>query len=333
MSKKQLWMVRAGQSAYLIDEFLEKNVVAIGWNELGDLSKTTDLEAIKEKLKNSYSNAKPSRLNNHAGQVYRFRVEFNKGDHVITYNPTTRTYHLGEITSDYKYSETQLEFYHIREIEWTKEISRDDLSTTTKNSLGSTLTIFKISEHAKNELFGYRKGKANTPIEADESESEDETLDTIKDDFEEKAHEFIKDKIQSLDWEEMEELVAGILRGMGYKTMMSPRGADRGKDIVASPDGLGLESPKIKVEVKHRNGSMGSSNIRNFLGGLRPGDKGLYVSTGGFTKDAHYEAERANIPVTMIDSDQLVRLIIQHYDSFDPETRALLPLKKIYWPV
>ena len=131
----------------------------------------------------------------------------------------------------------------------------------------------------------------------------------------------------------MEELVAGILRGMGYKTMMSPRGADRGKDIVASPDGLGLESPKIKVEVKHRNGSMGSSNIRNFLGGLRHGDKGLYVSTGGFTKDAHYEAERANIPLTMIDSDQLVRLIIQHYDSFDPETRTLLPLRKIYWPV
>lgn len=329
MSSKQLWMVRAGESAFLIDEFLKNELAAIGWNELGDLYKTKDLKSIKEKLKVSYPNGKPSRINNHAGQIYRFRFEFKKGDHVITYNPTTRTYHLGEITSDYKYSESKSEFYHIRSIKWNKEVSRDDLSTTTKNSLGSSLTIFNISEYAKNELFGY----TNEQIESVENDSEDDILDAIKDDIEEKAHEFIKDKIQNLDWEEMEELVAGILRGMGYKTMMSPNGADRGKDIVASPDGLGLETPKIKVEVKHRKGSMGSSNIRNFLGGLRPGDKGLYVSTGGFTKDAHYEAERANIPLTMIDSDRLVRLIIQQYDDFDPETRALLPLKKIFWPV
>ena len=35
-----------------------------------------------------------------------------------------------------------------------------------------------------------------------------------------KAHEFIKDKILQLDWEEMQELVAGILRAMGYKTIV-----------------------------------------------------------------------------------------------------------------
>jgi hypothetical protein len=39
---------------------------------------------------------------------------------------------------------------------------------------------------------------------------------------------------------------------MGYKTRVSPPGADRGVDIFASPDGLGLEEPRIFVEVKHR---------------------------------------------------------------------------------
>ncbi|WP_062545404.1 restriction endonuclease [Rufibacter tibetensis] len=132
----------------------------------------------------------------------------------------------------------------------------------------------------------------------------------------------------------MQELVSGILKGMGYKTLISPKGADRGKDIIASPDGLGLENPKIMVEVKHRtNTTMGSQEIRSFLGGLRSGDKGLYVSTGGYSKDARYEAERANIPITLIDLEMLVRLIIQHYDNFDSDTRALIPLKKIYWPV
>ena len=131
----------------------------------------------------------------------------------------------------------------------------------------------------------------------------------------------------------MQELVAGMLRAMGYKTRVSPRGADRGKDIIASPDGLGLENPKIVVEVKHRQGSMGSQEVRSFLGGLRASDKGLYVSTGGFTKDAKYEAERANVPLTLVDSDILVELIIQYYDNFDNESKTLVPLKKIYWPI
>ena len=97
----------------------------------------------------------------------------------------------------------------------------------------------------------------------------------------------------------MQELVAGILRAMGYKTLISSKGADRGKDIIASPDGFGFEHPRIVVEVKHRAGQMGSEKIRSFTGGRHKDDRGLYVSTGGFSKDAKYEAERANIPIML----------------------------------
>jgi restriction system protein len=78
---------------------------------------------------------------------------------------------------------------------------------------------------------------------------------------------------------------------------------------------------------------MGAPEIRSFLGGLRANVKGVYVSTGGFSKEAKYEADRANNPTTLVDLDMLVGLIIQHYDNFDSETRALVPLKKIYWPL
>lgn len=47
------------------------------------------------------------------------------------------------------------------------------------------------------------------------------------------------------------------------------KGSDRGKDIIASPDGLGLEEPRILTEVKHRQGQMGSQEVRSFWGGLR----------------------------------------------------------------
>jgi restriction system protein len=147
-----------------------------------------------------------------------------------------------------------------------------------------------------------------------------------------KAHEFIKDKVSALDWRNMQNLVAGILKGMGYNYRVSPPGSDRGRDVIASPDGLGLLDPRIVVQVKHRDGQVGAPEIRSFIGGLRTGHKGLYVSTGGFSKEAKYEADRSIMPLILIDLDELVRLIIQYYDTFTTETRTLIPLIKIYWP-
>ena len=77
---------------------------------------------------------------------------------------------------------------------------------------------------------------------------------------------------------------------------------------------------------------MGAADIREFSGGLRQGCAALYVSTGGFSKEAKYEADRSNIQITPIDSDLLVDLIIDYYDNFDADAKALLPLTKIYWP-
>jgi len=98
------------------------------------------------------------------------------------------------------------------------------------------------------------------------------------------AFKGIKDRINSLDWDEIQNLVAGFLRSMGYKTQVSPAGADRGKDIIASPDGFGFENPRIIVEVKHRRELMGSQQIRSFIGGRHKDDRGLYVCTGALRK-------------------------------------------------
>ena len=77
---------------------------------------------------------------------------------------------------------------------------------------------------------------------------------------------------------------------------------------------------------------MGSQAIRSFLGGLRDGDKALYISTGGFTKDAQYEADRSKNPLTLLGPDELANLIVTYYESFDIEGRRLIPLVKVYFP-
>lgn len=267
-----------------------------------------------------------------ASQIGKFRFELDKGDYVISYDSQLRSYLVGEIASDYLfdsnfYPEKPLEYCDTRKVKWKGEVQRDDLSTSTKNTLGAISTLFSINQEAADEILMVLK--SGNRIKPQKLVDDPEIL---KEDIISRSHEFVKDEIMKLTWEELQDLVAGLLRGMGYKTMVSSRGPDRGRDVVASPDGLGLKEPRIVAEVKHRKGKMGSSDIRSFTGGLRPGDKGLYVSTGGYTQEAKYEAERSNIPLTLMDADTIVNLIIHYYDDFDSEARTLLPLTKFYWP-
>ena len=38
MAKTLMWMFRAGEGGYLFDEFRKDSIVAVGWNEIGDLT-------------------------------------------------------------------------------------------------------------------------------------------------------------------------------------------------------------------------------------------------------------------------------------------------------
>jgi len=78
---------------------------------------------------------------------------------------------------------------------------------------------------------------------------------------------------------------------------------------------------------------MGTQEVRSFMGGRRSGDRCLFVSTGGFSKEARYEAERSNVPLTLIDLPRLRELLVEHYESVDAETKRLVPLVRTYWPV
>lgn len=88
------------------------------------------------------------------------------------------------------------------------------------------------------------------------------------------------------------------------------KGSAFGVDVFASKDGLGLEDPLIFVEVKHRKEKMNTKDIRAFLGGRKKYDKCLYISSGGFTKEAKYEAARAKTHLRLIDFDDLANLVI-----------------------
>jgi len=331
-------MVRAGQGGYLIEEFLKDGIVAIGWNELGELDSDLTYDQLKQKFKEAYPEDSNGRVYQCVGQTWRFLKEFKEGDKIVSYDSSAREYYLGTIESDYKYDDS-LEYFHYRKVAWMDGgTQRDTLSSDAKNSLGAISTIFELSEDIWEELIKNHPSHISDEELMDilevEKIIEEQNLNELKDDIISRSKEFIKDIISKLSWQDTEFLVAGLLKSLGYKTRMTSRGGDLGSDIVASPDELGLEEPRLRVEVKKRSkDKIGAEELRNFIGGMRGHHKGVYVTTTGFSKEAVYEAERANFAITLIDSNRLVELLVSNYEALEPEIKALVPLRKIYWPV
>lgn len=334
MLQKKAWMVRAGERGFRFEDFREKSLVSVGWHEVGDLTSLSSRNDFKERVAAAFPEWSPYEVGNSAGQLFRFTNEIKIDDNVISYDPSSRIYLIGKVVGAYEYAQDPGdEQPHIRRVKWFEVVARDSLSVQSRNSLGSTLTVFLLSKDVVTEINDVL-ARNNTPhAQASASQKINAEVDNLFQDQQLKSLEFIKDKVNALRWDDMQILVAGLLRAMGYKTRISPSGSDRGKDIIASPDGLGFEDPRIVVEVKHRNAAMGSQEIRSFLGGRHTNDKGLYVSTGGFSKDARYEAERAPIPLTLMDLDDLVNALLEHYEKMDVDMQRLIPLRKIYWPV
>jgi restriction system protein len=332
----ETWMVRAGEGGYLFDEFRLQSIVAIGWSDVGPVAQIADKARLWEQVKNTYLDMRDQAVSMTAGQLWRFTKEIKIGDRVVTYDPRARIYLCGTIAGDCEYSPEAdaEELSNRRKVDWTHEKGRDQLSAAAKNSLGAISTIFVISPAVSEELWSLVPAVESTEEILPDTKEATVSLDLSADEVGELASEKIKDRIARLSWSEMQQLVAALLQAMGYKTTVSPAGADRGKDILASPDGFGFQSPRIAVEVKHRPGTrIGAPEIRSFVGGRRAHECGLYVSTGGFSQEAYYEAERSTIPLTLLDFEKLVAAVLTNYPAFDERTRQLLPLQQIYWPL
>lgn len=290
----QTWVVRAGNGNELIEPFKHRSIVAIGWEDLGDLSDTDSREDIKRLYRDTHPEYSENRVNNHAGQLFRFVHRIHDGDMVLTYDNSVREYHVGYIDGSYEWRPNDGigQYPHVRSVDWLDEpIDRDAFTTPLKNALGSPLTVFSIDEY-RSEIDATVSGDRTEAI--DPENDEDDYGSDLLDGVESRANERISDVIANMDPFDFEELVAAVLRAMGYTANRTSEGADHGVDIVAHPDALGFETPVIKVQVKRRQDAMGSRELRDFIGTLNENETGLYVSTGGYTRHARDERERTS---------------------------------------
>ena len=144
----------------------------------------------------------------------------------------------------------------------------------------------------------------------------------------------IENHIKEMDaYDFQNKMVPGLLKAMGYHvTWKAPPGADGGIDLVAYPDPLGAKEPTIKVSVRHRVDQKADvKDLREFLSRINPSEVGIFVSLGGFTRDAERECRTEQRRIRLIDLERLFDLWTEFYTKIPEADRKLLPLKPVHF--
>ncbi len=327
-TEKTMWGIHGGKTGDADNLFLKHNVIALGWVEMGDMSKlAADREAFKAKIQEAQPGRKPGYYPNAGGQLFRFVNEAKVGDLVIYPSKRDRHVHIGEIAGQYKYDTNHEPAYpHHRLVKWLKSFPRTQFSQGALYEIGAAMSFFQVKTYADDFL------TALSGQETASSAKKDETISYVAEDIEQNTRDFIlKTLAQELKGHALAEFIAHLLGAMGYRTRLSPEGPDGGIDIIAHKDELGFEPPIIKVQVKSTEGSIGDPIVSQLYGKVEKSEYGMVVTLGTFTNQAeNFARNKSNL--RLIDGEALVGLIMQHYEQFDSKYKGLLPLKRVYVP-
>lgn len=115
-----------------------------------------------------------------------------------------------------------------------------------------------------------------------------------------------------------ERLVVELLLKIGYGGSLKDAGkaigqsGDGGIDGIIKEDKLGLDV--IYIQAKRWENVVGSKEIRNFVGSLvgQKANKGVFITTSGFTRDALEYVKTITHKVILIDGDMLSQLMIEN---------------------
>ena len=346
MSK--FWTVRTGRSGERTEWSIANGVVGGGWDQIPDLTNVKEKEQLREIVTEHRAGSK-AQVANATGQLWTMRTQIKDGDYIALPIRATSQVAFGRVVGGYKYlaSEPDPTRRHGLGVEWVAtDVPKSMIKQDLLYQLGSALTIFRVGNNdADFRLEQIMKGRpdpgARTALNssAKTATQSTESEDLIEEDginVEEVAQDEIARLLQEdFKGHELSELIAALLTADGFKCRNSPPGADGGVDILAGMGALGMDSPKLVVQVKSQTSAVSDVVLQQLNGAIHryQADQALLVTFGGVTgpAKAYLESQYFNIRVwTMGD---ILNQIYQHYEQLDGEMKAQLPLKQIWVPI
>ena len=155
----RVWLLAPGPGASRWDEFQRESIIAIGWDELGDLSEYPTRDSIHEKLRDLYDWKDPK---HNSLACYQFAHEMRPKDHVVI--KQGRQFFLGHgvVQSEYRFDESRPEFRHIRRVRWNN-VGKWSIPKKRRGITTKTLTDFSPYRNWLRMAFGVMAGTSPDP--------------------------------------------------------------------------------------------------------------------------------------------------------------------------
>src|SRR5438128_3020579 len=173
MSEKAIWGIHAGKTGDADSLFMKRNFVALGWSDMGDVSKLpSDREAFKKKVRATYPDWREGKIINAASQLYRFTHEMKVGDLVVYPSKQDRQIHIGEVAGPFQYQpDLQDSYPQTRPVKWLRHLPRTAFSQGALYEIGSALSLFQVRNYADEFLAQLHERKTDeaTPIPEDDT--------------------------------------------------------------------------------------------------------------------------------------------------------------------
>jgi restriction system protein len=283
-------------------------------------------------------------INNYTGQLWALRSRIQKGDLIVMPMKTTMKVALGRVSGGYTYNrhESEPDKRHVVKVNWIRtDLPRTSIKQDLLFSLGSSLSVFAPSKNnsiARLEsllLHGVDPGALGTALPTTSMGNENEqSVDEpeMSADISEVALDQITAKIaEEFAGHGLAALVASVLGAEGYQCNVSPPGPDGGIDISAGKGPLGLDSPRLLVQVK--SGAQIGAPVVSQLHGVMStygADQGLLVAWGGLSKPAREALKNHQMRVRVWEASDVVDAVLRNYDLLPPEIRTALPLRQVW---
>jgi len=116
---KRYWIYSPGRSGKHWEEFYNKGIAAIGWDELGDLQEYPNKKAISEKLQ-ELDGTVGSKSNN-ALANYQFSKVMVPGDVILAKNGHSEFIGYGIVSSEYYFDQSREYYQSCRKVDWRKK--------------------------------------------------------------------------------------------------------------------------------------------------------------------------------------------------------------------
>lgn len=341
------WLVRAGSTGEREQWAIATGVTGAGYGDVESLEDADTREKVLEKVEAGIPGQKVGAVRNFAAQLWALRGRMEIGDLVVMPLKRSATIAIGIIAGPYVYdsNEPDPERRHFRKVSWeSTDVARSRISQDLLYSLGAFSTICRVQRNdAEFRLrtamkTGRDPGARTEPKPPSAQQAASAAMDEIdQEDVPVDISRYAADSIASRITEvysghKMESLVSEILKADGFVCTEHGQGPDDGIDIVAGKGLLGLDSPRLIVQVKSQASPVDSATISQLHGSLsiHKADQGLLIAWGGLTPSARKLVDSQRFAIRVWDADELVIQVQNHYPAFPARVRQELPLKQIW---